>query len=83
MATPLTAEGKQRIEGILARAAEDIEFREALLLSPETALSDTELTESERELLATMKRVALEEWGVDVRKFRAFLMDNGYGRGND
>ena len=78
MIAPLTIEGKQRIEEVLARAAVDIEFREALLLSPETALGDTELTESERKLLATMKRVALEEWGVDVRKFRYFLADNGY-----
>lgn len=74
----LSAEGKARIEAVLARAAEDIEFREALLLSPETALESTDLTEQERELLSTMKRVALEEWGVDVRLYRSFLMDNGY-----
>jgi hypothetical protein len=78
MAKQLTAEGKQRIEAVLARAAEDIEFRELLLLSPESALENTDLTEDERALLSTMKRVALEEWGVDVRLYRSFLMDNGF-----
>jgi hypothetical protein len=24
-----------------------------------------------------MRRVALEEWGVDVRSFRSFVLDNG------
>jgi hypothetical protein len=73
----LTPEGKRRVEALLSRAAEDIRFRELLLEDPEMALADTDLTEQERRTLSTMRRVALEEWGVDVRRFRSFLMDNG------
>lgn len=73
----LDAEAKQRVEAVLSRAAEDIEFRELLLADPEAALKDSDLTEDEKTALSTMRRVALEEWGVDVRRFRAFLMDNG------
>lgn len=68
---------KQRVEAVLTRAAEDIAFREQLLADPQAALADTDLTAEERQALATMRRVALEEWGVDVRRYRAFLMDNG------
>lgn len=73
----LTPEGKVRVETVLARAAQDISFRELLLADPVAALSDTDLTEEERHALASMRRVALEDWGVDVRRFRTFLMDNG------
>jgi hypothetical protein len=73
----LTSEGKRRVESVLARAAEDIQFRELLLEEPEVALAGTELADEERRILSTMRRVALEEWGVDVRQFRSFLMDNG------
>lgn len=73
----LDNDAKQRVEAILSRAAEDIEFRELLLADPEAALSDSDLTEDEKTALGAMRRVALEEWGVDVRRFRAFLMDNG------
>jgi hypothetical protein len=68
---------RARVEAILARSAEDITFREQLLADPDAALADTDLTEPEKAALGTMRRVALEEWGVDVRRFRAFLMDNG------
>lgn len=73
----LDAEAKERVEAVLSRAAEDIEFRELLLADPEAALKDSGLTDDEKTALSTMRRVALEEWGVDVRRFRAFLMDNG------
>jgi hypothetical protein len=73
----LTPEGKVRVEGVLARAAQDITFRELLLSDPVAALADTDLTEDERHALSSMRRVALEDWGVDVRRFRTFLMDNG------
>jgi len=76
-AAPLTAEGKQRVESVLERAAADIEFRELLLSDPAGALEGTDLTEDEVAVLSTMRRVALEEWGVDVRRFRGFMMDNG------
>lgn len=68
---------KQRVEAVLSRAAEDIAFRELLLADPEAALNDCDLTDEEKMALSSMRRVALEEWGVDVRRFRAFLMDNG------
>lgn len=73
----LNEDAKQRVEAVLTRAAEDIEFRELLLADPEAALKDSNLTDDEKTALSTMRRVALEEWGVDVRRFRAFLMDNG------
>lgn len=78
MNTPaLTGAVKEQIEGILRRASEDIEFRNLLLRSPAEALRETGLGEKEQSLLAAMRRVSLEEWGVDVRRFRAFLRDNG------
>ena len=73
----LDEEAKQRVEAVLSRAAEDIEFRELLLADPEAALKDSDLTDEEKTALSSMRRAALEEWGVDVRRFRAFLMDNG------
>lgn len=74
---PLTTDGKERVESVLRRAAEDITFRELLLENPAEALKDTDLTEDEAAVLGTMRRVALEEWGVDVRSFRSFVLDNG------
>lgn len=75
--TELSPEAKERIDAVLTRAASDIKFREALLSAPRTALRQTNLTEDEIELVATMQRVGMEEWGIDVRKFRSFLRDNG------
>ena len=75
--SPLTPEGKERVEAVLRRAANDIAFREQLLAQPSEALKDTDLTSEEAEVLASMRRVALEEWGVDVRNFRSFVLDNG------
>lgn len=77
MIQALTTEGKLRIERVLSRAATDIEFREALLRDPEASLAALDLSATERRALGAMRRVALEEWGVDVRRFRAFLRDNG------
>lgn len=73
----LTTESKTRVEQVLARAAEDIEFRKQLLAEPAAALEGLELSDAEREVFTAMRRVALEEWGVDVRRYRAFLRDNG------
>lgn len=73
----LSAESKAKVEDVLRRAAEDISFREQLLTEPAVALEGVELTAEEKELLVSMRRTALEEWGVDVRRFRTFLMDNG------
>lgn len=76
--TVLTNEARGRVERVLARAVEDIGFREELISNPAEALSGEDLTDEERELLTSMKRVALEEWGIDVRASRTFLMDNGW-----
>ncbi len=73
----LSAEAKQRLEAVLARAAEDIAFRNQLLRDPTEALSNSGLGADEIRVLSSMRRVALEEWGLDVRRFRAFLRDNG------
>jgi len=73
----LDDQARARVEAVLARAAEDIGFREQLLADPTEALASTDLTDAEKDALGGMRRVALEEWGVDVRRFRAFLMDNG------
>jgi hypothetical protein len=75
--TPLTEEGKKRIGSVLERAVNDIEFRELLLANPSAALQDSGLTNEEFEVLSSMRRVKLEEWGVDVRRFRAWMRDNG------
>lgn len=74
----LTPEAKQRIESILERASADIRFREELLRDPQAALASSDLTSEEVRILSSLKRVALEEWGIDVRRFRAFLRDNGF-----
>jgi hypothetical protein len=73
----LTDEGRARVQAVLTRAAEDIEFRERLLSDADGALASTDLTPEEKSVLSVMRRVALEEWGVDVRRFRSFLRDNG------
>lgn len=73
----LDGDARTRVERVLSRAAQDITFREQLLADPTAALADTDLTDEEKDALGGMRRVALEEWGVDVRRFRAFLMDNG------
>lgn len=73
----LDDDARRRVEAVLARASEDIAFREQLLADPAAALAGSDLSVEEREALSSMRRVALEEWGVDVRRFRAFLMDNG------
>lgn len=76
-APTLKPETKQIIEQLLAKACTDIQFRELLLRKPESALADSGLSVEEIGVLTTMKRVALEEWGIDVRRFRSFLRDNG------
>lgn len=73
----LSEDGRVRVEKVLLRAAEDIQFRDLLLANPDEALKDTDLSPDEAKMVARMKRVALEEWGVDVRQFRSFLLDNG------
>jgi hypothetical protein len=59
------------------RAAGDINFRETLLNNPEIALENSGLDVDEIRMVSNMRRVGLEEWGIDVRRFRSFLRDNG------
>ncbi|MBP5076638.1 hypothetical protein [Pseudomonas chlororaphis] len=68
----------QEIQFILARASDDIEFRELLLTQPEEALKDSSLSAEEKSVVANLKKVQLEEWGIDVRRFRAAVSDNGF-----
>lgn len=75
---PLSVEGKVRVEKVLDKALTNIEFREHLLDDPWAALNETDLTPDEKKMMFTLHRVALEEWGIDVRRFRSFLRDNGF-----
>lgn len=68
---------KERMTRVLMRAAKDPNFRRVLLSSPDKVAGSVKLSQQEHELLAELKRVKLEEWGLDVRRFRAFLRDNG------
>lgn len=75
----LPKDAKTRIEKVLKLAAQDIEFRQKLLRKPKTALKGMELEPKEVELLVHLTRVGLEEVGINIRQFRAFLHDNGNG----
>jgi hypothetical protein len=74
---PLTPETKAEVERVLKRAQEDAEYRELLLLNPVEALRDVNLGPAEKNILGRMKRVQLEEWGIDMREHRARTRDNG------
>ena len=67
------------IIGILEKAQQDIEFREQLLNDPQLALSDYKiiLSPASYEALTMFRRVALEELGIDIRKYREHTRDNG------
>lgn len=73
----LTADTKAKVERVLQRALDDVEFREQLLTSPADALREVDLGAAEKAILGRMKRVQLEEWGVDMRRYRALMRDNG------
>lgn len=74
----LSKESKAEIESILDRALDDVEFRELLMENPEKALKDAKLTPQEKELVGSLKRVALEEYGINVKQYRAVTRDNGF-----
>lgn len=67
------------IIGILEKAQQDIEFREQILKEPQAALTDYKiiLSPASFEALTMFRRVALEELGIDIRKYREHLRDNG------
>lgn len=74
---PLSQETKAKVEEILKRATEDVAFREELIANPDTALSNSDLSDDEKKLVGSLRRVKLEEWGVDVKHYRMVLRDNG------
>jgi hypothetical protein len=74
----LTEKGRAAIQDLLERAISDLVFRDQLMRDPETVLADSGLTYDEARILGSMKRAALEEWGLDVSRSRAFLRDNGF-----
>jgi hypothetical protein len=83
MPEKLSPEDKATIQAILDRAAVDIEFREALLRDPQVVLdpkrqAPQKLSDNAMTVLFSMRRVALEEMGINVRASRAFLRDNGH-----
>lgn len=73
----LSDEGRLRVQRVLAKAADDIVFREALLKDPRAALKGSDLQEDEIAAVERLNRVGLEELGVNIRAFRSFLRDNG------
>lgn len=78
MVTALTAQTKAIVEEILIRAAKDVTFREELLHSPQEALKNSGLKPEEIEVMAGLKKVKLEEWGIDTRSHLMMVKDNGY-----
>ena len=77
MVSPIKPETKKVVEEILARAVQDIQFREKLILNPAEALKDYPLTADEKETVAGLKKAQLEEWGIDTRRHMAGVRDNG------
>ena len=84
----LSDRDKAAIQELLDKAADDIELREALLRDPELVLNpavdrlrakgpQVPLSPAALTLLFSLRRVALEEAGIDVRASRVFLRDNG------
>lgn len=69
------------IYGILERATADIEFRELILNNPDQVLEPFKniLSEASLNALKMYRRVALEELGIDLRRFRegGSTRDNG------
>jgi hypothetical protein len=73
----LTPELRTAVEAVLTKAATDVRFREQLQTDPDAALAGAGLPPGVCEFVSQLRRVGLEEWGIDVRRFRSFLRDNG------
>jgi hypothetical protein len=73
----ITASGKAIIQAILNKAVEDLEFRAVLTSNPGNLPEIAGLGKDERTLLFSLRRVAMEEAGIDVRACRRFMNDNG------
>lgn len=70
----LAPAARARVEAVLTRAATEPAFLALLTTDPAGALAGTTLTDSEKTLVAGLRRVDLEEVGVDVRPFRQVLV---------
>lgn len=77
MVSPVAPQTRAVVEEILTRAIDDISFRETLILNPAEALKDYPLSAEEKEIVASLKKAKLEEWGIDTRRHLAVCMDNG------
>ncbi len=67
------------MQAIIDRSANDINFRENLISNPDEALSVyPRLTSKEKEILSSMRRVGLEELGIDTSGIRGKDADNGF-----
>lgn len=84
--TPLTETEKVIIYDFLERIQEDPLFREAVNNHPEIVLATSSpntsysnlLRENILEVLSGLRRVALEEIGIDVSSYRNVVKDNGF-----
>lgn len=69
------------IYGILEKANSDIDFRNSILNNPESIIKDFDaiLSPTSKQALTMYRRVALEELGIDMRRFRegGGARDNG------
>jgi hypothetical protein len=70
----LAPEARARVEAVLTRAAAEPAFLASLTTDPAGTLAGTPLTADEKALVAGLRRVDLEEVGVDVRPFRHVLV---------
>lgn len=83
---PLTDMEKVVIYDFLERIQSDAHFKQAVIENPEVALSSASpnLTYSKLlkpnllQVMGDLRRVALEEIGIDVAPFRDSVQDNGF-----
>jgi hypothetical protein len=75
-APKLTGVLKVKIERVLTRANVDTYFRESLKANPEKALAKEGFTPHEVKVVGDLRRFGLEDRGVNMLKFRAFMIDD-------
>ncbi len=83
---PLTELEKVLVYDFLERVQRDAHFKQAVIENPEVALSSASPNLTYAKLLrpnilrvmGELRRVALEEVGIDIAPFRDDLQDNGF-----
>ncbi len=83
---PLNPTEQALVHEFLTKVREDASFRQAVLKDPNLAFSLTTsqiplsrlLRPNLLEAMGLLRRVALEESGIDVRLYRDHLLDNGF-----